>query len=353
MATYKVIQDIEAEDKLIGPLSLRQFIYAAIVIVSGFIAFKLAYVSLLFVIPFLPVIIFFGLLAAPLGRDQPNEIWLLARISFFVKPRVKKWNQAGASNLVTITIPKKVERKLTKDYTEVEVQSRLKALANTIDSRGWAIKNVNANLYSQPAYIAASPTSDRLIDPNAMPGEVPNFAVTAQDDIFEDVNQNNQKITQMLTDNKATQKKRFQDLVNNPPAKKDELKPDYWFMNQTKNGAKPQAYNDSNYAPRANVAYGLSTPIDVGTYSSPITQQPANQVNATDAANSQLKVFIPVPTPPPAPTPPPIAPVTTQPDYAKIETLARDNNRSLASLAREADEAKKLDNPVEVIVSLR
>ena len=28
MATYKVIQDIEAEDKLIGPLTLRQFIYA-------------------------------------------------------------------------------------------------------------------------------------------------------------------------------------------------------------------------------------------------------------------------------------------------------------------------------------
>ena len=34
MATYKVIQDIEAEDKLLGPLTLRQFIYAAVAGVS-------------------------------------------------------------------------------------------------------------------------------------------------------------------------------------------------------------------------------------------------------------------------------------------------------------------------------
>lgn len=42
MAVYKVLQDIEAEDKLIGPLTLRQFIYAAI----GAIFLWLSYVSL-------------------------------------------------------------------------------------------------------------------------------------------------------------------------------------------------------------------------------------------------------------------------------------------------------------------
>lgn len=39
MATYKVIQDIEAEDKLVGPLTLRQFIYAAIAAVCAYISF--------------------------------------------------------------------------------------------------------------------------------------------------------------------------------------------------------------------------------------------------------------------------------------------------------------------------
>lgn len=60
MSTYKVIQDIEAEDKLLGPLTLRQFIYAVIVIVSGFIAFRLAAVKFFLAIPFLPLMIFFG-----------------------------------------------------------------------------------------------------------------------------------------------------------------------------------------------------------------------------------------------------------------------------------------------------
>ena len=39
MATYKVIQDIEAEDKLVGPLTLRQFIYAGIAAINLYLGF--------------------------------------------------------------------------------------------------------------------------------------------------------------------------------------------------------------------------------------------------------------------------------------------------------------------------
>ena len=35
MAEYKVAQDVEAEDKLIGPFSFRQFIYLIIVAIAG------------------------------------------------------------------------------------------------------------------------------------------------------------------------------------------------------------------------------------------------------------------------------------------------------------------------------
>jgi hypothetical protein len=35
MAVYKVPQDVEAEDKLIGPFSFRQFIYLIIVAGAG------------------------------------------------------------------------------------------------------------------------------------------------------------------------------------------------------------------------------------------------------------------------------------------------------------------------------
>lgn len=42
MASYKVPQDVEADDKLIGPFSFRQFIYLVIVVLAGFAAWGLA-----------------------------------------------------------------------------------------------------------------------------------------------------------------------------------------------------------------------------------------------------------------------------------------------------------------------
>ena len=76
MATYKVIQDVEAEDKLLGPLTLKQFIFA--VVTAGFIFVAFMTVTkvgtILAAIPFLPFIILTGALAAPLGKDQPTDI---------------------------------------------------------------------------------------------------------------------------------------------------------------------------------------------------------------------------------------------------------------------------------------
>ena len=115
MATYKVIQDIEAEDKLIGPFGIRQFIYLVIVAVSLFIGFRLAVVAWFLVIPLIPHTVFFALLALPFGGEQPTETWLLAKIRFAIKPRIRIWDQSGARELVTITVPKKVEKVLTKN----------------------------------------------------------------------------------------------------------------------------------------------------------------------------------------------------------------------------------------------
>jgi hypothetical protein len=157
LAQYKVIQDIEAEDKLLGPLSLRQFIYAAITVALGFVAFRIfmtAIWPLGFI--FVPPMVFFGLLAAPFGAQQSSEIWLLAKIRFFLKPRRRIWDQTGLKELVTITVPKKIEKQLTKGYSTDEVQSRLKALAATLDTRGWAVKNATAPVYGS--------SGDRLLD---------------------------------------------------------------------------------------------------------------------------------------------------------------------------------------------
>lgn len=162
MATYKVLQDIEAEDKILGPLTLKQFIFAVITIVLCFLAFFIGKASWILALPWLLPIAFFGFMAAPIGKDQPNDVWLAARIRFLIKPRKRLWDQSGMQELVTITAPKKIETSRTDGLSQTEVKSRLSALSNMMDTRGWAIKNVDTNMgYDMHSNHSAS--SERLV----------------------------------------------------------------------------------------------------------------------------------------------------------------------------------------------
>jgi hypothetical protein len=176
MAVYKVIQDIESEDKIVGFLTLKMFVYA---LISG----ALVYINIRFLmagilgplrfvfvfILFWPMLLF-AVLAAPLGREQSTEVWILAHVRFYLKPRLRIWNQSGVLELVTVTVPKRIERQLTKNLTQTEVRSRLKALATTLDSRGWAVRNVAVNLNANPSYLdIVEPESDRLAAGSNLP----------------------------------------------------------------------------------------------------------------------------------------------------------------------------------------
>lgn len=189
MAVYKVIQDVEAEDKLLGPLTLKSFIYAAIAALCAFIEYRLLLVGSplkwLFIMIFFGPMALFGVLASPLGRDQPTEVWLLSRIRFFLKPHRRIWNQDGQQELVTVTAPKKIELHLTKDLSQTEVQSRLKTLASTLDTRGWAIKNADVNEAAPQAEVLAVKTSDRLVGDIGVPVQVSRADVKAADDIMD------------------------------------------------------------------------------------------------------------------------------------------------------------------------
>jgi hypothetical protein len=191
MAVYKVIQDIEAEDKLLGPLTLKGFIYAIIAGACAFINFRLLAISTplkwLFIFMFAMPMILFGVLASPLGREQPTEVWLLSRIRFFLKQRSRLWDQSGMQDLVKITVPKKEDLHLTKELSPNEVNSRLKTLALTLDTRGWAIKNVDVNMSVPEAETQTiTPESDRLVGAAGVPRQMPVVDVHAEDDILDE-----------------------------------------------------------------------------------------------------------------------------------------------------------------------
>lgn len=141
MAVYKVPQDVEADDKLIGPFSFRQFIYLIIVAISMAAAWGLSRLFIPLAIVPLPIIIFFAALALPLRKDQPMEAYLSAVVSFyFLKSRKRFWQPDGIDSFVTIIPPKDSERILTKTFGEDEASKRLDYLSSLVDSHGWAIR---------------------------------------------------------------------------------------------------------------------------------------------------------------------------------------------------------------------
>lgn len=165
MATYKVPQDVEADDKLIGPFSFRQFVYLLIVAMAIALAWGLAQLFVgLAIIP-LPIIIFFGALALPLRKDQPMEIYLAAMVSFFLKPRQRLWDPEGVETLIEITAPKTVEVQRTKDLSQSEAAQRLSYLANIVDTQGWAIRGVSGasgTAMNSDVYLEAQSAEDVL-----------------------------------------------------------------------------------------------------------------------------------------------------------------------------------------------
>ncbi|GAC1570461.1 MAG: hypothetical protein NVS3B23_02280 [Candidatus Saccharimonadales bacterium] len=343
MATYKVIQDIEAEDKLLGPLTLRQFIYASIVVVTGFIAFKLILVKWYLALPLIPQIVFFGLLAAPFGHDQPNEVWLLAKIRFYIKPRRRIWDQSGIKELVTVTAPKMIEKHYTNGLTQVEVHSRLRSLADTIDSRGWIIKNVNVNLYNQPSYNTTLENSDRLIDTSSLPKEVSEIDLTARDDILDAVNNPIAYHLDQLI-NASTEAHRLQVVQQMQTTKQSEISAN-WFAPtriETVNTDIPtvpplpspldeKALLDKIHAEKkiTPAAYGHMRTIK------PLSEQQNNVDKPILPNNMPLKTTM-----------------TPQHDPA-ILNLANNDDLDVATLARQANKPRKINSSNEIVISLR
>ena len=141
MAVYKVPQDVEADDKLIGPFSFRQFIYLIIVAISMAGAWGLGQLFPVLAILPLPIIVFFGALALPLRKDQPMEAYLSAVVSYyFLKSHKRFWQPDGIDSFVTIIPAKNSDRILTKGFDDIEATKRLDYLANLVDSHGWAIR---------------------------------------------------------------------------------------------------------------------------------------------------------------------------------------------------------------------
>lgn len=319
MATYKVPQDVEADDKLIGPFSFRQFIYLIIVALAGGLAWGLSQLFIGLVIIPLPIILLFGALALPLRKDQPMEIYLAAIISYYLKPHRRLWDSDGVESLIEITVPKVVEVQRSKNITQADAEQRFSYLAGIVDSGGWAIRGVGAQ---------ASPST------------------TINNDIFleaqsaEDVLDSNNSVAQGFNT----------------------------MMSKETDRVRQEAIDRMHQAPTAVVP--IVAPV-------PAPAIPATQAPPQQATPQPTPVFNPYPsiqqtviqpindvahsTSQPAPTPvetpvPQTAPTTSgKPLSADIMNLANNPDLSIETIAREAHRLQEKENDMseEVVISLR
>ena len=165
MATYKVPQDVEAEDRLLGPFTFRQFVYLLIAAIAGALAAALFQIFPLLALLPAPVIFFFLVLALPLKKDQPMETYLAAIVSFYTKPNKRFWRPGQGETTIQITAPKIVEKSRTRDLSEEEASHRLSFLSNLIDSEGYAIRG-NHNTNFTENFIADATDVNDFMDDN-------------------------------------------------------------------------------------------------------------------------------------------------------------------------------------------
>lgn len=159
MAQYKVPQDVEADDKLIGPFSFRQFVY--LLIAAGLTAMAVGLFQLfplLAIIPVPPILLLLAL-ALPLKKDQPMETYLAAIVSFYLKPRKRIWTPGQRESTILITAPKIVEEVRKRDISEEEATHRLSFLANVVDSGGQSIR-MGSNLMRDDLVAEANQATD-------------------------------------------------------------------------------------------------------------------------------------------------------------------------------------------------
>ncbi len=354
MATYKLIQDIEAEDHILGPLTLRQFIFALIAMLCFYLSFILLAKHLdIFLILFLPVGIFFGFFAIPFGRDQPTEIWALAKIRYFIKPRRRIWNQSGAKELVTITAPKKIERFRQNPLSVVEVESRLKTLANTLDSRGWSVKNVPVGDISQQLINNANvASSDRLINVSSLPKQVPDFIEPVGADILDEkTSLIAQHFNNMIDESNAARRSNLLEEVDTgvvkPKNTEGSNSSNQWFRPHYDDSPSPVSAPVVNPKDESVEDKALSDKIKTRQfYSSNYrgnlrTLNPTPKSGTNSTSSNQLNSNVAQPQ----------SPMTDKTDPA-ILTLANNDDLTVATIAREANRSKGNNSDGEVVIPL-
>lgn len=132
---YPVPQFIEVEDKIIGPLTLRQFLTLIAGGVVCLIAWSLADLELFILITLVVGIVSVAFAFVKVNGRLLND-YLASMLGYFTKPQIRTWAKLPAEPNVEFRKTEKAS-KLDAELTRQGFsESKLKRLAFTLDSYG-------------------------------------------------------------------------------------------------------------------------------------------------------------------------------------------------------------------------
>lgn len=343
MAQYKVPQDVEAEDKLIGPFSFRQFIYLGIAALGIVIAFGLWQIFPGLIVVPLPVILLFLVLALPLRKDQPMETYLTAVIRFFLKPRQRLWQPEGSIDLVTIVAPRTTEAPLTKNLSGADAAAQLGYLAQVVDTQGWATRGVlNPTASMNDTVYAEAQQAEDLFDENTNVVRTFNNMLDKSNDARKEsvMQQFRQAVKQRPT---ATPAPSTAPAVAVEPAVPPIADPNTGSNAtlQTQTVTAQPATPPTSDDPPATFHYNPYPSSMHQHVLSPIGSKSPQRLQDNNASNSDLSAT--------SHTPPAIS-TSPEPVSPDIIRLANNNDLSISALANEAHRLSEKDE--EVVINL-
>ena len=320
MAQYKVPQDVEADDKLIGPFSFRQFVY--LLIAGALIALAVAFFQIFPLLALVPVpfVLFFGALALPLKKDQPMETYLAAIISYYIKPRQRLWTPGQRESTIQITAPKIVEDERARDITGEEATHRLSFLADIVDTEGYAIKGGGINQISEDL-IAEANTMNDIFESNhfdSLENTIARDENERHAEVIKEMKETIAKTENLSSEamEHATIEKRFEE------GKEEEKKPDF----NASVVVKPEVEKKSEDKPEEK-------PVEEPTEEKESEMAKIVEKSAEDETEQEQKV----------------EEISAKPS---IIELANNEDYSVATIAKEANRLKERDEG-EVFISLR
>ncbi|OHA08368.1 MAG: hypothetical protein A3A44_03120 [Candidatus Sungbacteria bacterium RIFCSPLOWO2_01_FULL_60_25] len=90
MKQYQVPQFINVEDRIIGPFTLKQFLYLLGAAGAGIVGFIMFHV-VLFIVVALPIAAFFAALAFVKVQNQPLPTIVSNAVAYYTRPRLYIW----------------------------------------------------------------------------------------------------------------------------------------------------------------------------------------------------------------------------------------------------------------------